>query len=82
MCRTLALISGRSDYLPSGSDGTDKSSEVELPIQTVSRSNTSSPHASKSSRMAAPFIASHDIPRGAIYAVQALLGYALMLSVM
>ena len=32
--------------------------------------------------MAAPFIASHDIPRGAIYAVQALLGYALMLSVM
>ncbi|KAI9057184.1 hypothetical protein FKP32DRAFT_1661838 [Trametes sanguinea] len=29
-----------------------------------------------------PFIASHDIPRGALYAFQALLMYALMLAVM
>ncbi|OCH96597.1 hypothetical protein OBBRIDRAFT_809092 [Obba rivulosa] len=29
-----------------------------------------------------PFIPTHDIPRGALYAVQAVLGYALMLAVM
>ena len=80
MFRTLALISGRSDD-PSSSDSTDKSSQVETSIQLVSRSNTSR-QAGKPSRMVAPFIASHDIPRGAIYAAKALLGYVLMLSVM
>jgi solute carrier family 31 (copper transporter), member 1 len=30
----------------------------------------------------APFIAAHDIPRGAIHALQASLGYTLMLAVM
>jgi len=35
-----------------------------------------------SRRLIAPFILSHDIPRGAIHALQALLSYALMLAVM
>ncbi|KAG7099452.1 hypothetical protein E1B28_001303 [Marasmius oreades] len=34
------------------------------------------------SRTLPPFILTHDIPRGLLYAVQALLGYILMLSVM
>ena len=34
------------------------------------------------SRSSPPFIASHDIPRGIAFAIQALLGYALMLAVM
>jgi len=33
-------------------------------------------------RLIAPFIPAHDLPRGAIHAVQALLGYTLMLAVM
>jgi solute carrier family 31 (copper transporter), member 1 len=33
-------------------------------------------------RTFAPFILAHDAPRGAIHALQALLGYILMLSVM
>jgi len=33
-------------------------------------------------RSVPPFIPSHDLPRGAIYAVQALMAYALMLAVM
>jgi copper transporter 1 len=36
----------------------------------------------RSARMIVPFIAAHDIPRGAIYAFQALLSYTLMLAVM
>ncbi|EMD41704.1 hypothetical protein CERSUDRAFT_79342 [Gelatoporia subvermispora B] len=36
----------------------------------------------RSPRMIPPFIATHDIPRGAMYAAQALLAYALMLAVM
>ena len=38
--------------------------------------------ASRRARMIAPFIASHDLSRGALYALQALLAYALMLAVM
>ncbi|KAF9270453.1 hypothetical protein L218DRAFT_969031 [Marasmius fiardii PR-910] len=34
------------------------------------------------SRTLPPFILTHDIPRGILYALQALLGYVLMLSVM
>ncbi|CAA7264701.1 unnamed protein product [Cyclocybe aegerita] len=33
-------------------------------------------------RTITPFIAAHDIPRGALYALQMLLGYGLMLAVM
>ncbi|KAI0343900.1 Ctr copper transporter [Trametopsis cervina] len=36
----------------------------------------------RAGRRSPPFIASHDIPRGAIFAVQALLTYLLMLAVM
>ena len=36
----------------------------------------------RSPRVLPPFIASHDIPRGVAYALQALLTYLLMLAVM
>ncbi|TBU64853.1 Ctr copper transporter [Dichomitus squalens] len=36
----------------------------------------------RSSRMIPPFIPSHDVPRGALFAFQALLFYVLMLAVM
>lgn len=38
--------------------------------------------ASRRARLIAPFIASHDLSRGALYALQALLAYALMLAIM
>ena len=40
------------------------------------------PPFSRAQRRMPPFIASHDLPRGALYAFQALLSYVLMLSVM
>ncbi|KAH9890910.1 Ctr copper transporter [Cubamyces lactineus] len=40
------------------------------------------PRQARGPRTIPPFIASHDIPRGALYAFQALLMYALMLAVM
>ncbi|KAJ3828494.1 Ctr copper transporter [Lentinula raphanica] len=45
--------------------------------------NSKSPASSgQNQRTVPPFIAAHDVSRGAIYAVQALLGYILMLAVM
>jgi len=83
-CRTLAIISGRSDdHISCTSNDKQKSMEVITEIRSASRPNLSSPtHAPKTPRIMAPFIAAHDIPRGAIHALQALLGYALMLAVM
>jgi hypothetical protein len=49
----------------------------------VSRSNSLSPsRAPKTLRIMASFTAAQNIPRGAIHALQALLGYFLMLAVM
>jgi len=85
--RVLATISGRSDDVIS-STGNDtekmeKTSAAATDIQSISSANSSSPtRARKTPRMIAPFIAGHDIPRGAIHALQALLGYVLMLAVM
>jgi len=78
------MISGRlDDSITHTCEDTEKTSKVVTEIQSVSRSNSSSPtRAHKPSRMIAPFIAAHDIPRGAIHALQALLGYTLMLAVM
>lgn len=36
----------------------------------------------RATRLSPPFVASHDIPRGIAFALQAVLGYALMLAVM
>lgn len=82
--RVLAMISGRSDnVMPRTGNDTEKTSAVATDVQSISRTNSSSPtRASKTPRMIAPFVAAHDIPRGAIHALQALLGYVLMLAVM
>ena len=48
----------------------------------VGASPADKPRQVRSPRTIPPFIASHDIPRGALYAFQALLMYALMLAVM
>jgi hypothetical protein len=78
------MISGRSDdVMPRTGNDTEKTSAVATDVQSISRTNSSSPtRASKTPRMIAPFVAAHDIPRGAIHALQALLGYVLMLAVM
>ncbi|KIM84565.1 hypothetical protein PILCRDRAFT_818140 [Piloderma croceum F 1598] len=81
--QTLAMISGRYGHISHTSDETKKIPEVVTEIQTVSRTNSSSSTgARKLPRKIAPFIAAHDIPRGAIHAFQALLGYTLMLAIM
>jgi copper transporter 1 len=65
------------DYNTPGID--DKEKTTEAGIRTISRTNSpSSSHA----RWTQPFIAAHDIPRGAVYALQVLLGYTLMLAIM
>jgi hypothetical protein len=77
------MISGRYGHISHTSDETDKTPKVVAEIQTVSRTNSSSSTgARKPLRKMAPFIAAHDIPRGAIHAFQALLGYTLMLAIM
>jgi copper transporter 1 len=78
------MIHDRSDNsIPCTNDNTEKTSGVTTEIRSVSRANSSSPtSAQKTPRTIAPFIAAHDIPRGAIHASQALLSYALMLAVM
>lgn len=79
----LALLSGRkteSEQLPEKCCDEETKSEV-IEVQDVPK-YTSSNSKSKSTRTIPPFIASHDIPRGAIHALQTLLGYILMLSVM
>ncbi|KZP32306.1 hypothetical protein FIBSPDRAFT_907384 [Athelia psychrophila] len=56
---------------------------AEVPSSPAGSSSSLAASPSKSTmRTIPPFIASHDIPRGAIHALQALLSYALMLSVM
>lgn len=82
--RVLAMISGHSDdHIPHTSAGTGKAHEVITEIRSISRIDSPSPNrARKPPRMIAPFIPAHDIPRGAIHALQALLGYTLMLAVM
>jgi len=74
--RALAIVSGQSSDRESCEEA-EKVIEVDNQARTQTSSRTL-----KSVRVIAPFIASHDIPRGAIHAFQALLGYALMLAVM
>jgi len=80
----LALLSGRneSEELPENCCDETKSEEAE--VQEVPSVASVSVSSAKPTfvRTIPPFIASHDIPRGAIHALQALLGYVLMLSVM
>jgi len=78
--RTLSLISRRDDSAYLTSDDKEKASEVASDIQSVARTNSPLPR--KTLRAMAPFIAAHDIPRGAIHAIQVSLGYTLMLAVM
>lgn len=51
-------------------------------IQETPLENTSLLRSGRVSRVSPPFIASHDLPRGAIFAFQALIAYLLMLAVM
>ena len=81
----LAVMSStsRTDR-PSSDEGTD-TSKCHSAIEEVDAGpslSTSSPPPHRGTRSYPPFIASHDIPRGAIFAFQALLYYILMLVVM
>lgn len=72
------------------SSSTEKKAEVETEIHelnTIVYATDTTPsmiprNSRINNRMIAPFIAAHDIPRGVIHAVQALLGYILMLAIM
>ncbi|KAK1229381.1 hypothetical protein PQX77_007558 [Marasmius sp. AFHP31] len=72
--RTRSLSPKKHDSPASSSDGTDDRVTGEGLVRTS---------AGKAfCRTVAPFIARYDVPRGALFSLQALLGYILMLSVM
>ena len=65
------------------SDGSGEGKEkVAAGIEQVLLKSTSSQPDLRRARLIAPFIPSHDLTRGALYTLQALLSYALMLVVM
>ncbi|KAK7058260.1 hypothetical protein VNI00_001891 [Paramarasmius palmivorus] len=75
--RALAVTTNKRDSARASTPSSENccgSEESEEP-KKISRSVPAT-------RVIAPFIASHDIPRGFLYAIQALLGYVLMLAVM
>lgn len=51
-------------------------------LQETPLEHTSLLRSGRVSRISPPFVASHDLPRGAMFAFQALLAYLLMLAVM
>lgn len=79
--RALAVLKKDDDHCADTSSTSDeKSSDVTQEISSVKvKSNGKSP---RPPRTLPPFIASHDVPRGVLFALQALLGYVLMLAVM
>ncbi|TFY72644.1 hypothetical protein EVG20_g375 [Dentipellis fragilis] len=86
---TLSLIAGRSseyvDDTTRSDDGEKKDANVEEQVLANSPAASSTPKGritSRRARIIAPFVASHDITRGVLYSLQALLAYALMLAVM
>ncbi|KAA1468598.1 hypothetical protein DENSPDRAFT_476287 [Dentipellis sp. KUC8613] len=88
---TLSLLAGRLsesiDGMTNSDDGEKKDPGVEIQEQVLANSpaarSTPEGHpTSRRARIIAPFVASHDITRGALYSLQALLAYALMLAVM
>jgi hypothetical protein len=83
--RVMTLTTSKQDIPPAEiplqcSDKAEKSSDVaqlpQNPLSSYGYQSQSSP------RLIAPFVLAHDIPRGVMHAVQALLGYTLMLAVM
>lgn len=74
------------DCEPSGSSTSIKEKDAGegdvSSLQETSSEQRSLMRNGRVSRLSTPFIASHDIPRGAIFALQALLAYLLMLAVM
>ncbi|KDQ63867.1 hypothetical protein JAAARDRAFT_189392 [Jaapia argillacea MUCL 33604] len=58
--------------------------ETDITIQSLPNDSPSPipGHIHRHPRLVPPFIAAYDLPRGAMYASQALLGYTLMLAIM
>ncbi|PCH33438.1 hypothetical protein WOLCODRAFT_64030 [Wolfiporia cocos MD-104 SS10] len=85
--RTLIIMRGgchEADSSPSIPSQEKASPDVEEVNVNSLSSKYAGPAVSfrRSPRTVAPFIVAHDLPRGILYAFQALLAYALMLSVM
>lgn len=57
-------------------------SEVAIKVNNVPTNLKNNQPPPVNRRSLPPFIASHDLPRGAIFMLQSTLGYALMLAVM
>jgi solute carrier family 31 (copper transporter), member 1 len=85
--RTQELLSARftklsdessvsADKKRHGTNGEEDTDVESLPVNRTPAGHR--PHLDRS----APFIAAHDVARGAMFAAQAALGYALMLAVM
>ncbi|KAI0067877.1 hypothetical protein BV25DRAFT_1794431 [Artomyces pyxidatus] len=81
MTRNLPRDSAEAVYA-SGVGKDAKVQEFEVDEEPVLEKDPGQRVNGRRARMIAPFVASHDITRGVLYALQALLAYALMLAVM
>ncbi|KAI0048432.1 copper transporter [Auriscalpium vulgare] len=83
--RLLAMSAQRavdvSDETESSDGKEAKRSEIEVIALEVPK-GVNVKIGRRSARVVAPFILSHDVTRGALYSLQSLLGYTLMLAVM
>ncbi|KAI0034906.1 copper transporter [Vararia minispora EC-137] len=84
--RVFAMTVARFSSLSASPDECHDTKEAE--ISDIPSDSPTAPLApvlssgSRRTRIIAPFIAAHDVPRGALYALQVLLAYVLMLAVM
>jgi len=88
--RARAMAMAATNSVRASSSSADSSKEKapadveEINVSSLSSSSEQGPFLSsrRTPRTVAPFILAHDLPRGALYALQALLAYVLMLAVM
>ena len=86
-CRALAIANAGNKYDRSTTETPTKEKDNH-DVEEINASSLSDKYAGpvftvrRATRTVEPFILSHDLPRGVLYALQAFLAYTLMLAVM
>jgi len=80
--RTLGMLGKSTDSVSSCSPASDEKSAVAIEEGVAPTTLQSTPQSKRGPRSLPPFITSHDLPRGAMFSLQALLAYIMMLAVM
>lgn len=76
------MMSSASREASSPSDHNADSAKAPLSLGEATRASVTLSSPTRAARSYPPFISSHDVPRGALFAIQALIYYVLMLVVM